>query len=462
MACRAAVYKRCGCRVREPDGVSGGRCPRLVERGHGSWYFSLELPCGPDGRRHRVRRGGFRTRAAAEQARAYLLGADVIPGCSAVTVGQWLDIWLEMRQSLSFNTRRLYAQHVSSYLKPYLGNVPLRSLTVARVQAMFVALARANSMRARPLAPATFVRIRGALHAALNGAIRMGLIERNPAHLVELPPGRRPRAVVWTDARVAHWQATGERPPVAVWTAHQTAMFLSYARSHPLYEMYLAVALLGLRRGEAAGLRWCDLDLDIGTVQVSHQVQDRGGRTVVCPPKTEASVRTLALDHVLASALRRLRGRTGSGQPTGFVFSRPDGSPFSPGYLTHTFNRLVVDAGLPPIRLHDLRHGAASLSLAAGNDLKVVQALLGHSSIVLTADTYTSVLPCLAHRAAEATAALVLAAARHDAEALRHNRKQRRHRGKRRSRKDRALNGGRIRSHAGPITRSKPTGKILV
>ncbi|MEU4671716.1 site-specific integrase, partial [Amycolatopsis sp. NPDC023774] len=284
------------------DDVAITKCRCSTKRGHGTWYFSLELPCGPDGRRHRVRRGGFRSRAAAEQARAYLLGADVDPGRSAVTVGQWLDIWLEMRQSLSFNTRRLYAQHINSYLKPYLGSVPLRSLTVARVQAIFVALARANAERERQLAPATFVRIRGALHAALNGAIRVGLIERNPAHLVELPPGRRPRAVVWTDARVAHWRATGERPPVAVWTAQQTATFLTHARPHSLYEMYLAIPLLGLRRGEAAGLRWCDLDLDIGTVQVSHQVQDRCGRTVVCPPKTEASVRTLALDHVLASA----------------------------------------------------------------------------------------------------------------------------------------------------------------
>lgn len=107
---RAAVYKRCGCKARgEVSGEPGAPCLRLMERGHGSWYFSLELPCGRDGRRHRVRRGGFRSRAAAaaEKARAYLLGADVVPGRSAATVGQWVDIWLEMRRTLSFNTRRL-------------------------------------------------------------------------------------------------------------------------------------------------------------------------------------------------------------------------------------------------------------------------------------------------------------------------------------------------------------------
>ncbi|WP_442785134.1 hypothetical protein [Amycolatopsis sp. H20-H5] len=100
-----------------------------------------------DGRRHRVRRGGFRSRVAAEQARAYLLGGDVVPGRSAVSVAQWLDIWLETRQTLIFNTRRLYTQQVNDYLKPYLGSVPLRSLTVARVQAMFVGFARTNAGR---------------------------------------------------------------------------------------------------------------------------------------------------------------------------------------------------------------------------------------------------------------------------------------------------------------------------
>ncbi|NBH10353.1 tyrosine-type recombinase/integrase [Amycolatopsis sp. SID8362] len=372
-----------------------------------------------------------------------------------------MDIWLEMRQTLSFNTRRLYSQHVNDYLKPYLGSTPLRSLTVARVQAMFVALARANTTRERPLSAATFVRIRGTLHAALNGAIRVGLIERNPAHLVELPPGHRPRAVVWTEARVAHWRATGERPPVAVWTARQTAEFLEHARGHPMYVLYLAVALLGLRRGEATGLRWCDLDLDAAAVQVSHQVQDRGGRTVVCPPKTEASVRTLALDHGLVAALRALRAERRQEQgeePVGFLFTNRYGGPLSPGYVTHTFTRLVAKAGLPPIRFHDLRHGAASLSLAAGNDLKVVQALLGHSSIVLTADTYTSVLPCLAHQAAEATAALVLAAARDAAASLRSRGSGKQHRrskgggGRNKKAKDKT---GKRRPHSAP-RRSHP------
>jgi integrase len=261
------------------------------------------------------------------------------------------------------------------------------------------------------------------LHVALNGAIRRGLITHNPAHWVELPSGRRPRAVVWTEPRVAHWRATGERPAVAVWTAQQTAQFLHHIREHPLYPLYHLVALLGLRRGEVVGLRWCDLDLTARVLMVSHQVRDHNGRTVICPPKTETSIRVIALDHLTVSVLRRLsaiqREFSSSRELTGFLFTNQGGDPLSPGYVTHTFRRLTAEADLPPIRLHDLRHGAASLSLAAGNELKTVQAMLGHSSIVLTADTYTSVLPCLAHQAAEATAELVLRAARSKSATLR-------------------------------------------
>jgi Phage integrase family len=103
------------------------------------------------------------------------------------------------------------------------------------------------------------------------------------------------------------------------------------------------------------------------------------------------------------------------------VFARPDGQPIHPGYVTQRFARLVKTADVPPIRLYDLRHGAASLAHEAGADLKTLQDLLGHASIVITADTYTSVLPLAQRRCAEATARLVLAAARRSRQKIKTN-----------------------------------------
>jgi hypothetical protein len=158
------------------------------------------------------------------------------------------------------------------------------------------------------------------------------------------------------------------------------------------------------------------IDFGAGTITIEQQRIAYGRMVSVGPPKTTASRRTIPLDKTTIRLLHEYRRRQAEqdaagdrSQESGYVFTEPDGSPLHPDWLTRRFRRLVTLSGLPPVRLHDLRHGAASLALAAGADLKTVQALLGHASIVLTADTYTSVLPVLLANAAEATARLVLA-----------------------------------------------------
>jgi hypothetical protein len=159
-----------------------------------------------------------------------------------------------------------------------------------------------------------------------------------------------------------------------------------------------------------------DLDLDEATLTISRTLQEHVGRRMLLPPKTAASARTVVLDRttvaILSAHRDRQRRAAGVDRPKGFVFAHPDGRPYSPGYLTHHFRALQELHGLPPIRFHDLRHGAATLALAAGADLKAIQDMLGHASIVLTADTYTSVLPEVARQTAEGIAELVLAAGR--------------------------------------------------
>lgn len=138
------------------------------------------------------------------------------------------------------------------------------------------------------------------------------------------------------------------------------------------------------------------------------------------PPKSEAGRRVIALDKTTVVALREHRAcqqadRAAAGDKwtqTVYVFTTVAGKPVGPDRMTRLFRRLVAASGLPPVTLHGLRHGAATLALAAGADLKVVQDQLGHSTIVLTADTYASVLPEVASTAAERTSALLFPARR--------------------------------------------------
>jgi integrase len=262
-------------------------------------------------------------------------------------------------------------------------------------------------------------KIRGTLRKALNDYIRRshGVITVNPACHVELAPARRPKPMVWTPERVARWQQTGIVPhPVMVWTPEQTGRFLDHISEHRLYALYHLIAHRGLRRGEACGVHDDDIsasgrELTIRTqrVQIGWQVEDG-------QPKTDAGERTVALDHATLHALlahQTVRDAehavVGEGwvDQTGLLFTEPDGTPIHPATVTDIFLALAAEAGLPPIRLHDLRHGAATLALAAGVDLKVVQDMLGHSCLAITADTYTSVLTDLARQAADAIAGTI-------------------------------------------------------
>jgi integrase len=155
--------------------------------------------------------------------------------------------------------------------------------------------------------------------------------------------------------------------------------------------------------------------LDGGLAYLSRQIQEGpDGRLRACPLKTESSCRAVAMDPQTVTVLRAHHSRQSrwlseSGiEPQGWVFIDEIGRPLSPDCLTRTFNRLVKESGLPPVQLHDLRHGAATLMLLAGDELKTIADQLGHSSVVLTADTYLSVAVELGLKSAADAARLVL------------------------------------------------------
>lgn len=408
-----SVFKRCGCRDPVTGRMLGAACPQLTGDGHGSWFFSLELAADAEGRRRRLRRGGYGTERAAIEALERVGG--IRAGGEALTVAVWLRRWLASRLSLRPETVRSYGGHIEDYFIPHVGPVLLAELSRSRVQAMFTQIAVTDGMAGRPVKAATLHRIHATLRVALNEALRVGLIAANPAVGVELPSAPYPRPTLWTVERVAAWRRGGAPPAVPVWTPEQTAAFLSSVREHRLYALLHLVALTGLRRGEVCGLTWADLDLDAGVLAVARQRRHTAGHVATAPPKTRAGIREIALDHTTVTALRQHRHRqqveraaaAGNWNESGYVFTFPDGRPLSPDRLTRVFAALVRASGLPPVTLHGLRHGAATIALVAGVGLKTVQAMLGHSSIQVTADIYPAVLPRTAHAAAEKTAALL-------------------------------------------------------
>ncbi len=372
-------------------------------------------------------------------------------------LGDWLDVWLTGKKKISDTTRARYASDIRLYLKPYLGHIPVEELRVADIAEMFDAIedyndlireARSGNDPAlrekvkwrRVVNPPTLRNIRATLRHALAIAMKHErLIDFNPATVVELPPAARPRPLVWTDERVHAWQTTHHRhlaavrehaggkrinvieayigaprpSPVMVWTPEQTTRFLQHATRHRLHPLFRLIALRGLRRGEACGIQNPSVDLKAGTVAICWQITQLGWNPRQSKPKTDASDRIVDLDTETIKILRTHRAKqnrerlaAGLGESE-FFFTDENGDPLHPAHVTDQFQWLAYEAGLPPIRLHDLRHGAASLMLAAGNDIKIVQHTLGHVTSTFTRDTYTSVYPQLARKAAEDTAALV-------------------------------------------------------
>lgn len=436
-----SVFKRCGCThvIAGKRRQLGKHCPKLRRTDgtwnprHGTWSFTASVPA-PGGKRKQVMRGGYANQQDAQRAldeiRDKARRGVVI---RRITVADYLTEWIDAKGDIKPSTAHAYRSHIRLYLTPHLGHHRLDELRAEHV---------ADALAEVPAGPATRQRVRATLRAALSDAARQGLVSVNAAALVRLPAGKRPKALVWTDERVQRWreavdalarwddanlpdpdgayrakleEAAHPPSPVMVWTPAQLGEFLDAAHEDRLYALWHLIAHCGLRRGEAVAIEWADVDLDGGRVQVRRQrvVVDR--QVIEGAPKSGAGERTVALDAGTVTVLRahrkaQLQDRMQWGeawQDAGKVFCREDGAPLHPEYVSDRFRALFAAAGLPPVRLHDLRHGAASLMLAAGVDMKIVSETLGHSMLSLTADTYSSVFAEVAAEAAEATARLV-------------------------------------------------------
>jgi len=353
------------------------------------WAFAIELGLDDRGKRQQVWRSGFRTKREATLAMNDEIGqrqAGSYVEPNRLTVGQFLtEHWLPGLVKIRPSTLRSYQSHVDLYLVPAFGGVRLSGLTTPLINRLYTDLLQGSGHRGRKLSPATIRRVHATLHSALGDAQRWRLIPYNPATGTELPTVRR-----------------GE---MKVWSGEELGAFLLAAADDRLSMLYRLVAHTGLRRGEAVALRWSDVDLTAGSLTISNQHVDVGYQVVRGEPKTKRGHRRIALDpgtlaHLAAHRRRQVERALALGLPdaaSSFVFAREDGSPYHPDFVTKHFDVLVHRTGLPRIRLHDLRHTHATLGLAAGIPAKVMADRLGHSSVILTLDTYSHVTPAMDH-----------------------------------------------------------------
>lgn len=303
------------------------------------------------------------------------------------TVAEFLARWLE--QSVKSRNRPAtvegYASHVRVHLVPALGNVRLARLTPDDVE-RFMAKKLAGGLSA-----STVTRIRATLRRALSLALKQGLVARNVAALAD-PPRVKPRQF---DSL----------------TVEQARAFLEAVRGHRLEALFVVAIATGLRQGELLGLQWDDVDFEGQRLAVRRALQRLGGVATFVEPKTARSRRTIALPPVALAQLLSQQARhaqtageykgEGRWNPFGLVFPSVDGTPLDAPNVTHTFQKVLREAGLPRVRFHDLRHTCASLLLAQGANMRVIMEQLGHSQISLTMNTYSHVMPEAMQDAAE-------------------------------------------------------------
>jgi integrase len=399
----------------------------ITQRSDGRWMARVDLGW-ENGKRRRKTVYGRTRKAVAAQLPKILQSAQTGTVITderqtvAAFLAQWLDYKRPRLRPRAFAT---YQQAVDLHLVPGIGKMPVAKLTPQQLEQWFTAHQTAGAS-ARTIRYARTV-----LRAALNQALKWNVVTRNVATLVD-PPRHQ----------------THEIQPL---TPEQARTLLASVEHHRLGAVVSVATALGLRQGEALGLRWADVNFEAGTVSVRQALERSGGdRTARAPllterkairaalaaaparsaerrglrhqleenrakwralkstirftePKSARSRRTIRMPGVVVSALkahrkRQLQERLAAGKDwtdSGLVFTSPIGTPVEPRNVSRTFGTMLAEAKLPRIRFHDLRHTAATLLLAQGVDPRTIMETLGHSQISLTLNTYSHVLPSL-------------------------------------------------------------------
>ncbi|MCK9355769.1 MAG: site-specific integrase [Dehalococcoidia bacterium] len=359
----------------------------VSQRYKGSWQLRYDGPPDASGNRRQVNETVRGTRKDAERLlreRIHAIDNGGFLPKDKETLSQFLEKWLDTYVATNCAPRTLmdYRGYVRRYVTTALGSKPIQQVTARDIQQLYA------DMLVR-LSPKTVLHLHRVLREAFKHAVKWGVLIRNVADATTPP---HPRA-----------------KQVEVWDAPTINRFLEIARSSPYCHLYRCAVLTGMRRSELAGLRWEAVDLENSRLSVvATRIRITGHGVMVGQPKTARSRRLIALSPDTVALLREVRvtqllqeaTHNGAWKPSGYVFVNAYGNPVNPDDLSDDFHRLVVKSGLPHLTLHGLRHAHATLLLSAGVHAKVVSERLGHSTVGITLDVYSHVLPHVQEEAA--------------------------------------------------------------
>lgn len=368
---------------------------RKDKDGKNRWLVRIETPDPVTGARRRTSIGTFPTKAEAQREEAKAITArerGTLLNPDRTAVADLLDTWLAAKTpDVTPQTAAGYAILIRVHLKSALGTVKVQKLTAARLQAQY------GQWRDAGMSGRTMRECHLVLSQALDQAVRFTLVQSNICQVVGSPKR--------------------EAAKPAVWTTDEAMAFLGVAESDRLLPLWCLLLLEGMRRGEALGLRWQDINWERGTAHISQSVRAgiAKGEAIIQPrTKTSAGARTVKLTARTIAALKAHRRaqaerRLGAAEwvDHDLILCTGKGTPINPTNVRKHFDALVLRAGLRRITPHGLRHTHATMLLKQGVPAKIVSERLGHASVGITLDTYSHVLPDMQDTAADAMEAIM-------------------------------------------------------
>lgn len=376
-----------------------------VKNGKKYTYWEAQVTVGyDDGKRRRIRKtfhgkSQQEVKEKMQDASVSLQKKDFFEPSKA-TLSQWIDIWLnEYCAHIKYQTRKNYKSQCETHIKPMLGEIPLAELTSEHIQKFYNRLAedgrkvtRKDSQTGRtetttaPLSPKSIKNVHSVLSKCLNEAIEQKYLRYNPCTTTKRPKVQKPEIEPLSDEEIKQ--------------------FLAALEKEEFSDLYKVIVFTGLRKSEALGLSWDNINFKTNTIKINRQLQKRpirdGGYTIATVKSDR--IRIITVSQFVIDVLTNRRAKQNAdkerlgkywfdfkrpdGKSASLVFTKEDGSPINPKAVYLHYNKIAKQYGFNASRVHDLRHTFAVISLENGDDYKTIQENLGHASASFTLDVY--------------------------------------------------------------------------